>query len=145
MKSVAEYIASTGIYEKSTHEDVLSIMVGISQQKGDIRLHFCNPISTEEVAHCASLVKNERFAALANVIDNHIHKGYKLHKTNYIAADLLRGEAKYDDSYTTDQMEKFIEYAEHSTLKGPSLAARESIMDFFLTIYANPVFNKEKL
>ena len=145
MKSVAEYIASTGIYEKSAHEDVLSIMVGISQQKGDIHLHFCNPISPEEVAHCASLVKNERFAALANVIDNHIHKGYKLHKTNYIAADLLRGEAKYDDSYTTDQMEKFIEYAEHSTLKGPSLAARERIMEFFLTIYANPVSNKEKL
>ena len=145
MKSVAEYLSSTGFYEKSAHEDVLSIMTGISQQKGDIHLHFCNPISPDEVAQCASLVKNERFAALANVIDNHIHREYKLHKTNYIAADLLRGEAKYDDSYTTGQMEEFIKYAEHSTLKGPSLAARESIMAFFLTIYANPVFNKEKL
>ena len=143
-KSLAEYAASTGLYEKSAHEDVLSIMMGISQQKGDIHLHFCKPISTEEVAECASLVKNERFAALAKVIDNRIHQGYKLHKTNYIAADLLKGEAKYDDCYTTAQLESFIKYAEHSSFKGPSMAAKEKVMDFFLTIYANPVFNKKE-
>ncbi len=145
MKSVSEYLSSTGLYEKSAHEDLLSIMTGISQQKGDIHLHFCNPISPDEVAQCASLVKNERYAALAGVIDKHIHNGYKLHKTNYIAADLLREETRYDDFYTTAQMEKFIEFAEHSMMKGPSQAARESVMDYFLTIYANPVYNKEKL
>ena len=142
MKSVAEYASSNGIYEKSAHEDVLSIMMGISQQKGDIHLTFCKPISTDEVAECAQLVKNERFAALAKVIDGRIHEGYKLHKTNYIAADLLRGTADYIDYYTTEQLEEFIEYAEHSSFKGPSSAAREKVMDFFMTIYANPVFNK---
>ncbi len=142
MKSVAEYTSQTGIYEKSSHEDMFSIMFGISQQKGDIHLHFCKPISPEEVHSCAQMVKNERFSALASIIDRRIHKGYKLHKTNYIAADLLNDEAEYVDCYTTKQMEEFIEYAEHSTLKGPSLAAREKVMDIFLTIYANPVFNK---
>lgn len=142
MKSVAEYTSQTGIYEKSSHEDMFSIMFGISQQKGDIHLHFCKPISPEEVHSCAQMVKNERFSALASIIDRRIHKGYKLHKTNYIAADLLNDEADYVDCYTTEQMEEFIKYAEHSTLKGPSLAAREKLMDIFLTIYANPVFNK---
>jgi 1-acyl-sn-glycerol-3-phosphate acyltransferase len=145
MKSIAEYTASTGIYEKTAHEDVLSMMMDISQKKGDIHLSICKPITPEEVGECARLVKNERFSALAEIIDKRIHKAYKLHRTNYICADLLREEAKYVDCYTTAQMEEFIKYAEHSTLKGPSLAARESIMDFFLTIYANPVFNKEKL
>lgn len=145
MKSIAEYTASTGIYEKTAHEDVLSMMMDISQKKGDIHLSICKPITSEEVGECARLVKNERFSALAEIIDKRIHKAYKLHRTNYICADLLREEAKYVDCYTTAQMEEFIKYAEHSTLKGPSLAARESIMDFFLTIYANPVFNKEKL
>ena len=145
MKSLAEYTASTGFYEKSAHEDVLSIMVGISQQKGHVHLHFCEPLGADEVARCAGMVKNERFSALAKVIDNHIHQGYMLHKTNYIAADLLKGDAEYVDCYTTKQMEEFITYAEHSTLKGPSMAAREKVMDIFLTIYANPVFNKEKI
>lgn len=142
MKSVAEYTSSTGIYEKTQHEDVVSIMMGISQQKGDVHLHFCKPITPEEVASCAALFKNERYTALADIIDNRIHQGYKLHKTNYIAADLVRGDAQYVDNYTTQQLEDFMSYAEHSSLKGPSLAAREKIMDFFLAIYANPVFNK---
>lgn len=142
MKSVAEYTSSTGIYEKTQHEDVLSIMMGISQQKGDVHLHFCKPITAEEVASCAALFKNERYTALADIIDNRIHQGYKLHKTNYIAADLVTGDAQYVDNYTTQQLEDFMSYAEHSSLKGPSLAAREKIMDFFLAIYANPVFNK---
>lgn len=142
MKSVAEYTSSTGIYEKTQHEDVVSIMMGISQQKGDVHLHFCKPITAEEVASCAALFKNERYTALADIIDNRIHQGYKLHKTNYIAADLVRGDAQYVDNYTTQQLEDFMSYAEHSSLKGPSLAAREKIMDFFLAIYANPVFNK---
>lgn len=144
MKSVAEYTSSTGIYEKTQHEDVVSIMMGISQQKGDVHLHFCKPITAEEVASCAALFKNERYTALADIIDNRIHQGYKLHKTNYIAADLVTGDAQYVDNYTTQQLEDFMSYAEHSSLKGPSLAAREKIMDFFLAIYANPVFNKFK-
>lgn len=145
MKSVAEYTSQTGIYEKTPHEDVLSMMFGISQQKGDVHLQFCKPLGEDEVAQCAGLVKNERFTALAELIDRRIHNGYKLHKTNYIAADLLKGEAEYEDFYTTGQMESFIEYAEHSSLKGPSMAAREQVMDILLTIYANPVFNKLKV
>lgn len=144
MKSVAEYTSSTGIYEKTQHEDVVSIMMGISQQKGDVHLHFCKPITAEEVASCAALFKNERYTALADIIDNRIHQGYRLHKTNYIAADLVRGDAQYVDNYTTQQLEDFMSYAEHTSLKGPSQAAREKIMDFFLAIYANPVFNKFK-
>ena len=82
MKSIAEYTATTGIYEKTAHEDVLSIMMGISQQKGNVHLHFCEPISTEEVSKSAQLIKNERFAALADIVDKRIHEGYKLHKTH---------------------------------------------------------------
>ena len=48
MKSVAEYTSSTGIYEKTQHEDVVSIMMGISQQKGDVHLHFCKPITANK-------------------------------------------------------------------------------------------------
>ena len=144
MKSVAEYVSLTGIYEKSAHEDVLSIMMGISQQKGDIHLSIGEPLKAEEIADCAKLVKNERYSALAHIIDERIHHCYKLHKTNYIAADLLAGTADHERFYTTEDFERFIDYAEHATLKGPSMAAHDKIMNLFLQLYANPVVNSEK-
>ena len=68
--------------------------------------------------------------------------GYKLHKTNYIAADLASGEPHYDDMYTTSQMEDFIDYLSHADSPGPSIAARETVLDILLQIYSKPVFNK---
>ena len=145
MKAFSEYVSMTGIYEKSQREDVISIMNGITQQKGEVHLSICKPITPEEVADCARLVKNERYAALARVIDDRIHQGYKLHKTNYIAHDLLHGEANFVDRYRTQQLEEFIDYVEHTSYKGASEAAQVKLNEMFLTIYANPVMNQLKL
>ena len=108
----------------------------------DIHLSICKPITPEEVGECARLVKNERFAALASIIDKRIHNSYKLHRTNYICADLVSENAEFVDYYTTAQMEEFIKYAEHSSLKCPSEAANEKLTEIFLRMYAKPVFNQ---
>jgi hypothetical protein len=141
MKTLAEYTSLTGVYSKSQHEDVLSIMQGISQQKGDVHITFCQPLTEQEIAACARLEKNERFASPASVIDQRIHTGYKLHKTNYIAADLLSCSSDYESYYTTEQMEEFIDYVNRVAFKGPSLAAEERIKEIFLKMYSNPVKN----
>lgn len=145
MKSLAEYTSLTGVYTKSAHEDVMSIMTGLVQQKGDVHITVCNPITPEEVAQCGSLVKNERFTALAHIIDDRIHQGYKLHKTNYIAYDLLHSTSRFEDFYTTEQLEQFIDYVEHASYKGPSTAAQSKLNDIFLQLYSNPVKNQLKL
>lgn len=142
MKAIATYTSLTGIYTKTHHEDVLSILSGISQAKGDVHIHICKPITPEEIAHCASFKKNERFSALAGLLDKRIHGGYKLHKSNYIAADLLNGGARFEDHYTTAQMETFIEYVERESYKGPSSAAESKLMEIFLSMYAKPVENQ---
>ena len=142
MKTLAEYTAMTGLYEKGPHEDVLSIMTGITQQKGDVHISICEPITPDEISECAKLFKNERFTALAHVLDNRIHKGYKLHKTNYIAHDLLNCSTQYENFYTTEQLEQFIDYVERSIYKAPSEAAQSKMNDIFLQIYANPVENQ---
>ena len=142
MKAVSEYVSMTGIYQKSVHEDVISIMSGIVQQKGNVHLTFCKPITHEEVVECAKLVKNERYSALAGIIDKRIHQGYKLHKTNYMAYDLLNYGARFEDKYSTQELENFIGYAEKTAYKGPSEAAQNKMMDIFLSIYAKPVVNK---
>ena len=143
MKALGEYMSMTGIYEKSSHEDIISIMNGIAQQKGEVHMSFCKPISQEEVSECANLVKNERFTALAQIIDRRIHNGYKLHSTNYIAFDLLHGNASHESHYTTNQMERFIEYEERASSKGPSAAAQLKMTELFLSLYAKPVENQE--
>ncbi len=142
MKTLAVYTSLTGLYVKSPHEDVISIMTGISQQKGDVHISICDPISPGEVARCAALVKNERFNALAKVIDDRIHSNYKLHKTNYIAYDLLSDEPRFEDFYSTSDMEHFIAYVEKEAYKGPSMAAQSKLYDIFLQLYANPVVNQ---
>ena len=142
MKAIATYTSLTGIYEKSRHEDVLSIVSGISQPKGDVHIHFCEPVSQEEIAQCASYNKNERFSALAHLMDKRIHNGYKLHPTNYIAADLLNSSARFEEHYSTEQMEKFIDYVERASYKGPSMAAESKLTEIFLSLYAKPVENQ---
>lgn len=145
MKAIANYASLTGIYEKTPHEDVLSILSGISQSKGAVHIEVCNPITPEEVAQCASFNKNERFSALAQLLDNRIHKGYKLHPSNYIAMDLLNSGAQFEEHYTTEEMEKFIEYVERASYKGPSMAAASKLTEIFLSMYAKPVENQLKV
>ena len=142
LKTVEHYVSLNGIYTKTHNEDMLSIMSGITQKKGAVHCAICEPIREEEVARCASLEKNERFAALAEVIDNRIHQGYKLHPTNYIAADLLRGTAHYDEHYSTDQMEHFIEHVCRSSEQSLSMGAKTFFRDIFLKMYANPLINQ---
>jgi len=141
-KSVETYVSINGIYTKSHNEDMMSIMSGIMQKKGAVHCTICEPISEEEVAACARLEKNDRFTALAEVIDRRIHQGYKLHPTNYIAADLLRSRADYEDHYTTDQMERFVDYVCRLSEQSPSLGAKNRFRDIFLTLYANPLINQ---
>jgi len=141
-KTVETYVSQSGIYTKSANEDMLSIMQGILQQKGAGHICICDPITPEEVAHCASLNKNECFAGLATIIDQRIHQGYKLFKTNYIAADLQSGKPVYDDYYTTDELEQFIAYSNKHSFVSPSDASMRKLMDLYLSIYANPLKNK---
>lgn len=145
IKALTTYTSMMGIYEKTQHEDLLSIMMGISQYKGNVHINICKPISEEEVADCNRLNKNEKYTALAHIIDDRIHSGYKLHKTNYIAADMLGDEVSYDEHYSTEDLEKFITFADNVQFQGPSMAAKDKLMDILLDMYAKPVINAEKV
>lgn len=141
MKAYETYISMNGIYTKSHNEDLLSIMSGIMSQKGHVHISFCEPLTTDEVADCGRHVKNDRFTAMTEVIDRRIHLAYKLHSTNYIAADLLAGTAEWEEHYSTEQMERFIDHIEECSRRMPSEPARERFRDVFMSIYANPLLN----
>ena len=88
LKTQELYISQYQRYIKEPGEDLNSILKGIQQAKGGISVKIAPTISQEELQYCDTFEKNEKFAQLANIIDQRIYKHYKLWKTNYIAYDI---------------------------------------------------------
>ena len=128
-----------GAYIKRPGEDLESIILGIMQQKGHVHVAFCKPITDEELAHCAALEKNERFRALAAIVDDRIHKAWRIWPTNIAAAELLNGEAP-SDPHVTAQFEQYIKEDLDTLPRNPTL--RRTIREILLKIYAAPVAYK---
>ena len=129
-----------GSYTKRPGEDLESIVLGIMQQKGRIHVSFCKPIDAADLAACAALEKNERFRALARIIDERIHAAWHIWPTNVMAAEMLKGESAGDLRLRT-QFEDYLKEELDTLPRNPSL--RRAIRDNLLHIYAEPVLRKE--
>jgi hypothetical protein len=138
-------ISRTQKYVKAEGEDNNSIVTGVMQYKGDVHLHICEPLSTEEIAEAAACDKNERYQVIRRAIDRRVISGYKLFKTNYIAFDIINGSAKYADKYEAADVEKFVAYMEKQMAKVEPEVDKAELKEVFLNIYANPVVTKELL
>ena len=127
-------------YVKKRNEDLHSILTGIGQQKGHIHLSVGKPLSAEEIAEAASHTGNDRYQGLRNILDQRIHDGYKLWKTNYMAYDLMNGTSEFlGEKYLPEDLEKFKAYTEHKLSKLERRLDRKELRDIFLHIYGNPV------
>jgi 1-acyl-sn-glycerol-3-phosphate acyltransferase len=128
-------------YIKSNNEDFNSILKGLTGQKK--RIHICAgkvlSIELDEIANSGEPA-NKQFQQLASVIDDKIHQNYKLWPTNYIAYDMLYKTDKYNKQYSEKEKRQFERRVERRVDVSDSVALQR-----FLSMYANPVFNKEKL
>lgn len=140
LKTIEIYISRRKKYVKAKNEDLNSILTGVMQFKGNIHIEFNKPVSREEIEELAKLDKNEKFKALAHLIDTRIVPSYKLWKNNYIAYDILTRGKRYESEYTQADMNSFISYMRFklSEVDGD----KEELEDIFLHIYANPIINK---
>lgn len=127
-----------GRYVKKPGEDVNSILTGITQPKGRVHLHFCEPLHREELALYDGCTQGDFHRAVAHLIDRRIHHAYRLMPNNYIAHDLRYGRSEYIHCYTSEQKEVFLchlaalrPYEENCDL--------DLLADFLLGIYANPI------
>ena len=88
--------------------------------------------------------KTDYFRAVAEHIDQEIHRHYHLYSGNYVAADLLQGTTSHTDHYTPEEQARFEAYVEKKlemvTLPHPD---HDFLRRCILTMYANPVFNHE--
>lgn len=134
-----------GPYVKKETEDLHSILTGIRQQKGHIHLEIGEPLRAAEIAAAARADKNERYHLLRDVLDRRIVGGYKLWKTNYMAHDLLHGDARYKAVYTDAELEQFEKYIAHKLGKLERRLDQKALREIFLGIYAGPVTAREAL
>ena len=88
--------------------------------------------------------KADYFRAVAEHIDQEIHRHYHLYAGNYVAADLLQETTVHDTHYTAAEKAQFEDYVEKRLamvqLENPDTAF---LRQCILTMYANPVFNHE--
>jgi hypothetical protein len=142
LKMRETYISRRQSYVKQPGEDLLSILHGIKQYKGNVHFQIAGPITEVELADCEKLPHNERFRCLANIIDNRIYQGYKLWKTNYMAHDMMKGVNEFGDKYTLVDKAEFTLYMEKGLDKIEGDHAE--LMEIFLKIYANPIAVAQK-
>ena len=131
-------------YKKSKADDENNMREGIWGFKGSIHYEASACINTW-LDELKDLPKNEFFTEVAHRIDQQIHAGYKLFPGNYVAADLLNGSSEFASFYTEIQKEQFQNYLQQRLDKIEIENKDEAFLrERMLTMYANPVFNKQK-
>lgn len=127
-------IEKDGAYEKRKFENIYSLVNGIKDFKGHVKLVF-EKLNVESI-HFTNNRKKD-VISIANEIDRVVYNNYQLQKTNYMAHDLLYNDHKYRHHYTQNDIAKFEEYL--------SAAKNEDIYHRLLKIYVSPLHNKEQL
>ncbi|MBR1872140.1 MAG: 1-acyl-sn-glycerol-3-phosphate acyltransferase [Bacteroidales bacterium] len=138
-------ISRTQKYVKAENEDLISIVTGIKQPKGNIHLNIGTPLTHEEIERASVCNKNDRYQAIRHAVDIRVIDGYMLWKTNYMGYDLANRTFKYSDKYTPEDVTAFTEYIEGQLDKVQGDLNRADLRDILLRIYGNPVAEKEKL
>ena len=128
--------------EKRPEDDLKSMIAGITGVKGRVHLAL-GKILDEKLQDIKTIKnKNDQMQALADLIDERIHRNYKLWPTNFIAYDHLHGKT-FGDRYSKEQELAFEAYLKNqvASISGNYDQLREPL----LNMYANPVVNKLKL
>ncbi|MDZ7925178.1 MAG: 1-acyl-sn-glycerol-3-phosphate acyltransferase [Marinagarivorans sp.] len=125
--------AENGHYEKTEHEDVNSIALGIAGQKGGVHVAFGAPLG----AQFASV------EAVAAELNRQIASNYMLHSSNCIAYTIVTGEQPKVTLGAQQKPYAQADYLAHKTdfdnrLRHCPAPWRER----FISIYANPVVAK---
>lgn len=120
-----------GSYKKNNFENINSIVHGINEYKGHVKLVF-EKLDVNNI-HFTNNRKKD-VLEIAKEINRLVYKNYKLWKTNYIAHDLMYNDNRYKSFYSWDELEEFKTYL--------SKASNEDVYYRLLKIYVNPLLNK---
>lgn len=134
-------------FHKSQHDDLFAMETGLMQPKGRVHVEIGRPIA-QMVRTLQAPDKSQLIKCVCRMIDNEIHRGYKIYPINYIAYDLLHEGHRFAEMYTEADLEKTNAYiAERlekagKIVEGASSAEMEYMRESILNMYANPLRNK---
>jgi hypothetical protein len=127
-------VEKEGSYVKKKFENINSIVSGIQEYKGNVKLVF-EKLNVNNIEF--SNIRNKDAVAIAKEIDRIVHSNYQLWKTNYIAYDILYNENRYGKKYSPADRFNFEKYL----AKSPN----EDIYYRILKMYVNPLHNQSRL
>lgn len=129
-------------HKKSPMDDLINMQTGMFGYKGGIHYHIANCINDEIDKIDRSIGKNEKTAAVARIIDRHIHSNYKFWGINYYFYELLTGDTRFAGNCTAEERAKLDAYLQ-GQIEKVDLPNRddEFCRTKILEMYANPVIN----
>ena len=130
-------------YQKSPHDDVVSMRTGIMGYKGHVHYAFTPCINADLDAIAAQTDnRKEQVAAVAALIDRRIHGNYVIYPINKVAYDEYFGTQRFADEVPADERQKVLDYFAKQLDK---IAVPQPDYDFLrrklLEMYANPLKN----
>lgn len=135
-------------FKKSQHDDLLSMEIGILQQKGRIHFELTECINSELDLLPRDLPRTEACTRVCDIVDNHIHRNYRLFPINYVAHDLMTGKRQFADRYSDADVDAVNERigCQLAKVDLPDITSEEMnfMRQMVLTMYANPLTNKLK-
>lgn len=144
LKTVELYERQFGPYIKKPGEDLNSILTGITQYKGNVHFEVCKPLCFDELNKFSDLTSVDFHKAVANLLDQRICSSYHLYPNNYIAHDILYGNKKYSDMYSSEEKDAFM-HRMNKLQKYEEECDMDKLYEIFLGIYANPVDSKSQM
>ena len=128
-------------FKKSRQDDLDNMKTGIFGYKGRVHYHCAAPINTW-IGELKDLPKKEFFAAVAERMDQEIHRHYRLYPCNYIALDILEGQSSNNSHYTEADRQRFEQYLSGQLAK-ISIPNKDDafLRQCILRMYANPLRN----
>lgn len=136
------YLSQKNTYVKSPNEDFMSIMAGITGDKGRIHFSFGTPLNKFlDELKTRKLDNNEIIEEITKEIDRQIFLGFKCWPASYIAADLIEESTRFAQYYSKEDKTGFEAgmRAKTGSLEGMD---QEELQTIYLQMYAGPVFRK---
>lgn len=131
-------------FKKSRQDDLTNMQTGIFGKKGKVVYRLAAPINTW-IDEYATLPKNEFYKAVAQRIDQNIHRGYEIFANNYVALDLLNDTTEHAAHYSDDEKAHFEAYlAQRIGMIDLANKDEAFLRERLLTMYANPLINHLK-
>lgn len=133
-------------FKKSQRDDLFSMETGLLQPKGRVHFNVAPCINSKLMRLSGITDKIEAVKEVCKIIDNEIHKRYKIFPINFIAYDILHHTDRYSKEYTQQEVNEFKSYINNQLDKVESKDLTEEdyayMRKMMLSMYANPLKNK---